>query len=182
MFASNGTVIVTVKGSGTCTGTVTDGTNTASVTAVKFSLTKDPAHLGNTSEATCTALETGMPPSTAKYNVTISYKSDTAKIADTTITDAVIPPVSFTISGGTISGSFAGGSSTANGIPDATTVGAVTQSAPTSTTPTPAFPQCQPTLTVKTSGKGVTTATLKPPKGLKKVLLVTGSTLALSKP
>lgn len=179
-FASNGPVIVTVKGTGTCTGTVTDGINTAPVTAVKFSLTNDPAHLGNTSEATCTSLVTGIPPSTAEYDTTISYTATGAKVTPTTVTDQVIPPATFNITGGTVSGSFAGGTSSATGVPDSTTVSAVLQAAPTSANPVPAFPQCQPSLKIKTTSHG-TTATLKAPKGLKKIGIVAGSTLNISR-
>lgn len=179
-FASNGPVIITVKGKGTCTGTVTDGVNTAPVTSVKFTVTNDPAHLGSSSEATCSALVLGVPPSTAEYDTTIAYKATGANVTPTTVQDQVIPPVSFNITGGTVSGSFAGGSSSAVGDPDSTTVSAVAQPPASSTSPTPAFPQCQPALKIKTS-KGVTTATLKAPKGLKKVGIVTGSTLTLSR-
>ncbi len=178
-FASNGPVIITVKGTGTCTGSVTDGVNTAPVTAVKFSLTNDPAHLGNTTEASCSSLVTGVPPSTAEYDTSISYTATGAKVTPTTVTDQVIPPATFNISGGTVSGSFAGGTSSASGVPDSTTVGAVLQAPPTSSSPVPVYPQCQPTLSVKTK-KGVTTATLKAPKGLKKIGIVAGSTLDLS--
>jgi hypothetical protein len=181
VFASNGPVIIKVKGTGTCTGTVTDGVNTASVTAVSFSLTNDPAHLGNTSEATCSSLVTGIPPSTAKYDTAIKYTATGAKVTPTTVTDQVIPPVSFNITGGTVTGSFAGGTSSATGVPDTTTVDAVIQAPATSTNPVPAFPQCQASLKIKTNGKGVTTASLKHPKGLKKVGIVAGSTLAISR-
>ncbi len=126
---------------------MTDGTNTASVTAVKFTVVVDPAHTGNTGEETCSGLLTATPPSTTEYDSTISYTSPTAKIAPTTVTDQIIPPVSFNLTGGTVSGSFAGpvASVGAVGVPDSTTIGALTQAAPTSASPTPAFPQCQPT-------------------------------------
>ena len=181
-FAGNGPEGVAIKGSGTCTGTVTDGTNTASVTAVKFSVVVDPAHTGNTGEETCAGLLAATPPSTTEYDSTISYTSTTAKIAPTTVTDQIIPPVSFSLTGGTVSGSFAGtgGTVAAAGVPDATTLGALTQAAPTSAAPTPTFAQCQPTLQVKVK-KGVTTASLKAPKGLKKISMVTGSTLTASR-
>ncbi len=181
-FAANGPEAPAIKGSGTCTGTVTDGTNTASVTAVKFSVGVDPAHTGNTGEVTCSGLLAATPPSTTEYDSTITYTSTTAKIAPTTVTDQIIPPVSFSLTGGTVSGSFAGTGGTvgAVGVPDATTIGALAQGAPTSAAPTPAFAQCQPTLQVKVK-KGVTTATLKAPKGLKKISMVTGSTLTASR-
>ena len=181
-FGANGPEGVTIKGSGTCTGTVTDGTNTASVTAIKFSVGVDPAHTGNVTEETCSGLLSATPPSTTEYDSNISYTSPTAKIAPTAVVDQIIPPASFNLTGGTISGSFAGagGSVGASGVPDSTTIGALTQAAPTSTSPTPAFPQCQPTLSIKVK-KGVTVATLKAPKGLKKIGLVAGSTLTESR-
>lgn len=178
-FAGNGPEVVTIKGKGTCTGTVTDGTNTASVTAVKFSVTNDPAFMGSTGEATCSGLLTNTPPSTAKYDSTISYTSPTAKITPSTVTQQVIPPASFNLSGGTVSGSFAGGTVGALGVPDSTTISALTQAAPTSANPVPAFPQCQPSLKVKTTKTG-TTATLKAPKGLKKISMIAGSSLTAS--
>ena len=179
-FASNGPELVLLKGTGTCTGTVTDGVNTASVTGIKFELGNDPGHLGNSSEATCLSLVTGIPPSTAEYDTLIQYTSPTAKIFPTTVTDETIPPASFSTEGGVITGSFAGGSSSSVGVPDSTTIGAITQGAPTSTDPVPAYPQCQPSLKLKT-GKTGPEATLKAPKGLKKISLVTGSSLSISR-
>ncbi len=141
VFASNGPVIISVKGTGTCTGNVTDGVNTAAVTAIKFSLTNDPGHLGGTSEATCTSLVLGVPPSTAEYDTAISYVAAPGfKVAPTTVTDQVIPPVTFNITGGTVSGSFAGGTASASGVPDATTVGAVAQARSDVVQPNPGLP------------------------------------------
>ncbi len=179
-FGFSGPVLVLLKGSGTCTGTVTDGVNTASVTGVKFSLSNDPAHLGSSSDATCSSLVTGVPPSTAEYDTLVGFTSSTAKIMPTTVTDQTIPPASFSTGGGVITGSFAGGSASSVGVPDSTTIGAITQSAPTSTNPVPTYPQCQPSLKLKT-GKDGPEATLKAPKGLKKISLVTGSTLDFSR-
>jgi len=170
-YAQNGPVLTTIKGGGTCTGTVTDGTNSATVTSVKFSVTDDPAHLGNTGEATCTGLVLNSPPSTTEFDSTISYKTtDNAKIAPTTIVDQTLAAHTFNLVGGTVSGSFSGGSVAADGVPDSTTVTALSAAAPTSASPTPASNKCQPTLKVKT-GKTGTTATLAPPKGLKVIHL-----------
>jgi len=181
-FAANGPVLISAKGSGTCTGTVTDGVNTLPVTGIKFSLANDPAHPGSSTPATCTSLLTGVPPSTAEYNTNISYKATGGKVTPTTITDQVIPPVSFSISGGTISGSFAGGTATTNGVPDTTTVGAITQLPASSTAPVSAFPQCEASLKIKpASSKHPESATLKPPKGLKKIGIIAGSTLVISR-
>jgi hypothetical protein len=181
-FAANGPVLISVKGSGTCTGTVTDGVNTLPVTGVKFSVANDPAHLGSATPATCSSLVTGVPPSTAEYDTSISYSASGGKVTPTTITDQVIPPASFSISGGTLSGSFAGGTATTNGVPDSTTIGAVTQAPASSTAPVPAFPQCQASIKIKpASAKHPETASLKAPKGLKKILIVPGSTLDISR-
>jgi len=154
--------------------------NTASVTGIKFTLFNDATHLGNSSEATCSSLVTGIPPSTAEYDTLITYASSTAKILPTTVTDQTIPPASFSTEGGVITGSSAGGSASSAGVPESTTIGAITQGAPTSTHPVPAYPQCQPSLKLKTSKDGPE-ATLKAPKGLKKISLVTGSTLDVSR-
>jgi hypothetical protein len=178
-FAANGPVLISVKGSGSCTGTVTDGVNTLPVTGVKFSVANDPAHLGSATPANCSSLVTGMPPSTAEYDTSITYSAVGGKVTPTTITDGVIPPATFSISGGTISGSFAGGTSSTNGVPDSTTVGAVTQAPASSTNPVPAFPQCEASIKIKPAGKHPESATLKAPKGLKQVLIVSGSTLDL---
>ncbi len=156
--------------------------NTLPVTGIKFSVANDPAHLGSATPATCTSLLTGIPPSTAEYNTSISCIATGGKVTPTIITDQVIPPVSFSISGGTISGSFAGGTATTNGVPDSTTVGAITQAPATSTNPVPAFPQCEASIKIKPANtKHPETATLKAPKGLKKIAIIAGSTLAISR-
>ncbi len=171
-YAQNGPSTATIKGSGTCTGTATDGTHSATVTSVKFSVTNDPLHLGNTGEATCSGLLLNVPPSTSEFDSTISYKTtDAFVIAPTTIVDQTLAPHTFNLVGGTVSGSFSGGTVAADGVPDATTVAALTAAAPTSASPTPTSNKCQPTLKVKT-GKTGTTATLSPPKGLKVIHLV----------
>jgi hypothetical protein len=180
-FAANGPVLIGVKGSGSCTGTVTDGVHTLPVAGVKFSVVNDPAHLGSATPATCTGLVTGMPPSTAQYDTSLTYSAVGGKVTPTTITGGTIPPASFSIQGGTISGSFAGGTSATNGVADNTTIFAVTQAPATSTNPVPAFPQCEASIKIKPAGKHPESATLKAPKGLKKVAIVAGSTLALSR-
>ncbi len=53
--------IATVKGTRTCTGTVTDGTSTVSVTATNLTITNDPSLRGNTTEQTCNSLTDGFP-------------------------------------------------------------------------------------------------------------------------
>lgn len=187
MYALNGPENTTIKGKGTCTGTVTDGTNSASVTAVKFTVTTDPAHQGNTGEQTCVALLTNNPPSTTQFDSVISYSTtDPAKIAPSNVTGQTLAPLSFSLVGGTVTGSFAGGTIGAVGVPDATTITAITAAAPTSAAPTPTSNKCQPTLKVKTNKLG-TTATLLPPKGLKVIHLVgpiapnAGSTFSASR-
>jgi hypothetical protein len=180
-FAASGPVSTSVKGKGTCTGSVTNGTATAPVSSVKLMLIPDPGHPGSSDEATCTSLLT-TTDSTARYDVALTWKSTGARVADTTITGASITPagLGFATTGGTISGSFAGGTSTSQGNVDGTTINAFLQPAPTSSSPTPAFPQCQPSIKLKTK-KGVQSASLKAPKGLKKITIVPGSTLDVSR-
>ena len=174
VFAANGPVTTTAKGAGTCSGNVTDGVNTASVTTVKFTLATDPAHPGSGGEATCAGLLG--TAGTAEYNITIKWTATGAKVTPTTITDATlaVSGLGFALSGGTVAGSFAGGSVNSQANVDSTTIGAILQAPATSSNPDPAFPQCQPALDLKTS-KGVQEASLDAPKGLKKIGITTNS-------
>lgn len=178
---------VTVKGAGTCTGTVTQdgGAHTYAVTKVKVGLV-DEAAFPTTDPGTCKGLFVDdMVPSVARYKVTLSYTSPTAKVVATTVTHAEIT-ATFGVENGTITGSFAGGTSAAQGIPDAHTLSVYADenfdgpgTGPKSATSTSqAAPnECQAGLKVKTTG-----ATLKAPKGFKKITMVAGSTLDISKP
>lgn len=172
-----------------CTGTVTDGTNTAPVTSLQVSLGNDPANPGSTNPATCAGLVAPDPenPSTARYNATLKWKATGAKVTDTTITGSQIGSAggNFSISGGTITGSFAGGSSSTTGSPDLETVAAFFSSTAfqpnlvTSATPDAGGP-CQGSLKIKLK-KGVETATLKAGKGVKKIGLA-GGTFTIAAP
>ena len=168
-FGPDGPITTTVKGTGTCTGSVTDRTNTASVTAIKFTVTNDPSAPGNTTEQTCDSLTAGSSETGAQYDTTITYVATGAKVTPTEVTGQTLAPFTFTLSGGTTTGSFAGQPETTSGQLDATTTAAIAQAAPTSASPNPTYPQCQPTLKVKAPYKtGTTTTSLKPPKGLKR--------------
>jgi hypothetical protein len=177
VFASNGPVTVTSKAKTvSCTGTASQGSITATVTGAKISLTNDPAHPGGTSPATCTALLTNNPPSTAKYISTIKWKATGAKLTDTTVTDSTIAPsgLGFAITGGTITGSFAGGSSNSQANVDGATITAIT-AGPTSST-SPDNGPCQPRVKAKAaSGSKPASASLKAPKGLKKIGIPNGT-------
>jgi hypothetical protein len=179
-FSENGPVATRVKGKGTCSGLATDGVVNASVFKVKFELTSDPAQPGSSDPATCDALLAG-GESTARYDSVISWKSKDAKIVDTVVQDAEITPsgLGFETSGGTVFGSFAGGTSVSQGNVDTDTILAFTQAPPTSTNPVPTYRQCQPSIKLKTK-KGVESAKLKKPKGFKKIGIVAGSTLDVS--
>jgi hypothetical protein len=180
-FSENGPVATRVKGKGTCSGSITDGVSTASVFKVKFELTSDPLHPGSSDPATCASLLAG-GESTARYNSVIQWKSKEAKVTNTAVHDAAITPagLGFETSGGTVSGSFAGGSSVSQGNVDGDTILAFTQAPPTSTNPVPTYRQCQPSIKLKTK-KGVQSAKLKKPKGFKKITIVPGSTLDISR-
>lgn len=180
---------VSVKAGGPCTGTVTDGTHTASVTKVKVTLVDEAAH-PTVEDGSCYNLlfqeDPPPPPSTARYKSTLTYTSPTAKVVSTTVTDAQLDST-FGVSGGTITGSFAGGTSAAQGFPDGTTLGLLADenadgpgSGPkAATSSSPNAPNiCQAGLKIKP-----TSATLKAPKGFKKIGLVNpGSTVDISKP
>ena len=85
------------------------------------------------------------------------------------MTDQVIPAGGFNLTGGSISGSFAGtgGVIAAAGVARRHHGQCHPAGGPDVGRSRPAFPQCQPTLVIKVK-KGVTSATLKAPKGLKK--------------
>ncbi len=125
-FGPPGPVIVKAKAkSVSCSGTVTDGVNTAAVTLAKVSLINNPSFPGSTDPATCAGLIAPDPlnPSTARYDALIKWKASGAKVTNTVITAAEIASGgSFEISGGTISGSFAGGTSTTSANPDLPTL------------------------------------------------------------
>jgi len=181
-FGSPGPVATSAKATGSCTGTATDGTNTATITGIKkLTIAVDPAHPGSSAEATCSSLLAG---STAQFNTTIEWSTSGDKVANTTVTDSAIgislSPIGFTFSGGTVSGSFAGGSISSLGTVSPAVIAEVTQPQETGAqAQANSYTSlgCEPTLKLKTNGKGVTTASLKKPKGFKEIVVSSGSTL-----
>jgi hypothetical protein len=176
-FALNGPVTVKSKPkTSSCTGTITNGTATANMVSGSITLGNDPANPGSTDPASCANLITPTSPSTARYNVTIKWKADTAKVTNTNITGAEISSAggTFSVTGGTITGSFAGGSASTSSSPDGATIGMFL----TSTALQPKLVSsankdgnpCQPLLTI-TSKK----TSLKAPKGIKKIGLASGT-------
>jgi hypothetical protein len=187
-FASNGPVTTTAKGNGTCSGTATDGVNTAAIVGVKkITVATDPAHPGSSSEASCANLISSAAAGTAgEFNTTIEWIGSGAKIANTVVTDSLLSaslsPPGFVFSGGTITGSFAGGSVSSLSPVTAALIAEVGQAQETGAQAqagTYASLGCEPTIKLKTNGKGVTSASLKPPKGLKSIV-VTGGSLSAS--
>lgn len=176
-FASNGPVQVSSKAkSVSCTGTASQGSVTASVTGAKITLANDPAHPGSATPATCEALLTNNPPSTAKYISTIKWKATGAKLTNTTITGSSIAPsgLGFAITGGTITGSFAGGSSNSQANVDNATIVAITAAPPSSSSPDNG--PCHARLKLKNAtATKPASASLKPPKGLKKIGIPNGT-------
>jgi len=176
-FAQNGPVLVTAKAkSVSCSGTASQGATTLAVTGAKISLTNDPANPGGTSPATCTALLTNTPPSTAKYISTIKWKATGGKLNNTVVTGSSIAPsgLGFSITGGTITGSFAGGSSNSQANVDNATIVALTNPPPSSSSPDTG--PCHARLKLKNATPTKpASASLKPPKGLKKIGIPSGT-------
>ncbi len=175
-FSAPGPSAMSLKGNGTCSGNVTNGFDAAPVTSVKFTVSVDPSHPGSPGPATCASLLAG---SSTRYISNFSWKATGATIAPSVVMDSTvaISNGSMSIAGGTVTGSFAGGSASTQGPLDAVTVGALEQAPPSSSSPTPTFKQCQPTLKVQDK-RGVQSASLLAPKGLKTIRLTTGSALA----
>ena len=185
-FASPGPTAVAAKGTATCTGNATDGTNSAPITGIKkLTLVTDPSHPGSNPLATCSALLSG---STAQFDVSIEWQSGNSdSIANTTVTGDMLSlslsPTGFKFSGGTATGSFAGGTSSSLSPSSPATIAEVTQAQETGAqaqADTYTSLGCEPTLKLKTNSHG-TSASLKGPKGLKE-LTVTGGSLSVTDP
>jgi hypothetical protein len=176
-FAQNGPVQTTAKAKSiSCTGTASQGSVHATVTGAKITLANDPAHPGGSSPATCTALLTNNPPSTAQYISTVKWKATGAKLVDTTIRGSTIAPsgAGFAITGGTVSGSFAGGSSNSQANVDSATISALLNPPPSSAHPDEG--PCHARLKLKAAtSKKPASASLKNPKGLKKIGITSGT-------
>jgi hypothetical protein len=177
---SAGSVPVTTsaKVTGTCTGTVTDGTNTASVTGIQITSSSISA---GTSEATCSGLAS---PGTSTFTSIIKWTATGAKVTGSTATstlatlgDAHGLGFELTASGANITGSFAGGTSDAKAYVDLTTINAIAGGPSTFDTPTTSV--CEPTLkekfTAATAGASDAVGIkLKPGKGLKLITIGPG--------
>jgi hypothetical protein len=164
-----------------CSGTVTDGVTTAAITSIKLTLRQVSNAVDNpplSPGATCSNLLAGTSPEdqAATYAMDLTFKGAGAKIAPTTITGSTITPgggLGFVIAGGTITGSFAGGSASSQAYIDGDTLAAVTAAPATSSAPVPTSTKCEAALKIKSkTKKGVTTtpAQLKKPKGMNKIV------------
>jgi hypothetical protein len=167
--------VTTFKGKGTCTGTATDGVSTVTVTAIKVTVGITAA----TNTNSCAGLvDTG----DSAVHVDIAWKGSDGKVNPTTLDNvdlgqAVLPGgVGFSLSGGTVAGSFAGGTSSATAFVDPPTVFAILGAAATSAQPVSSS-VCESSLLLKDK-KGVPTAKLKKPKGLGKIVIGPGYDLA----
>jgi hypothetical protein len=158
-----------------CTGTATNGPNTATITGVKVTLGSGTPAVDNPPlqvDNTCSALLAGTPAEDvpATYNTTITFKtSPGVKLAPTTTAGQTIATsgAGFAVAGGTVGGSLAGGTGkTQANISDTTTIPAVAAQPATSLAP---FPNrtCEANLKIKTGVHHA--ASLKGPKGLKKI-------------
>jgi len=178
-FSVNNPITTTSKGKSTsCSGTVTDGTNTANVTGAKL---LSAGTSNNSNPATCSGLA-DTSSTDGSWSSIIQWKADTAKVADTTITggtlSALVDPdgsLGFKLSGGTATGSFAGGSSTTDAYLDAKTgpsvIAAVTGPKVDSSNAASikALNPCEPGLKVKINKTPPDLASIKGGKGIKKV-------------
>jgi hypothetical protein len=165
-----------------CTGSATDGTNVATITGLKITLSAGTPAVDNPplqEDGTCAGLSATADPMdvAATYTSAIKFKTTGAKLADTTVSGSTITPagLGFSISGGTISGSLAGGNSKSQANIDATTAQAITTLPATSTNPsgTPgalgANNECEASIKIKAGPHH--SAKLKGPKGLKKITI-----------
>jgi len=181
-WVMNGPVSVSskTKVSG-CTGTVVQGSNSATVKKATLTLITDPAHPGLANPATCYALVNPAPPAPtdAQYIADVLWSSGTKgfTIAPSHATGVTLQPagVGFAVGGGTISGSFAGGTSSTQANVDGKTAGAFVSSRfythLTSATAKSGGKPCQASAKNK---KGVWS--LKAPKGIAKIKIGDGST------
>jgi hypothetical protein len=191
-FAAAGPVALASKGTGTgCTGTAKEGSVTSSITAYKLATTA-VSGTGSTDPASCANLISDSASSTQKFDSTISWTGSPNKIAPTTITDQGLSvstsPAGFEFSGGTITGSFAGGSVTAVAAVSSALISAVTQPQETGAealAKSYTSLGCEPTLKVKAVSSKLPngSAALTAPKGLKEIIVSTadGSTLSASR-
>jgi len=161
-----------------CTGTITQGAVTATVSSIKIKLSNltqatdnPPLQVDNT----CSGLTAGTAPEdvAATYQSDISIKASGVKVLGAHVAGSTISPAThdlgFRIQGGTFSGSLAGGNSKALAYIDGDTLAAFGAPAATSANPTPSSTKCQASLKIK--GGTAHSASLKGPKGLKKIVV-----------
>jgi hypothetical protein len=177
--ALNAPANTSAKSKGSCTGTVTDNAaHTATVTGVKVTLSTltpsvDNAPLNNNGGSTCTGLLAGTAGEDvgATYKSHVQLKASGASIAAYDINGSSVQPagLGFSVTGGTATGNFAGSTGTSQANVDSATLNAVIAGPATSAAPKPTS-RCQASLKVKG-----TTATLKAPKGLSKLVIASGT-------
>jgi hypothetical protein len=163
-----------------CTGTVVQGANSATVKKITVILSGDPAHPGLANPATCVALvnPAAPAPTDKKYVVDAAFKSGTKgfSIANMHATNVSLTGAGagFDVGGGTITGSFAGGTSTTHANVDGKTLTAFLSSSYfttlTHSNAATAGKPCQASAKLK---KGVWS--LKPPKGISKIGIASGT-------
>lgn len=188
-FSSAGPTITTVKATvapGGCTGTATDGTNSANITGAKLSGTITGTDPG---PATCGGLATAALTGQT-VDITIKWTTDTLsrKIADTHMPAAdlgalLVHGTGFetTSSGAGITGSFGGGSSDGKTFIDQVSLTAFTSAVlgakPNFGNNGATGSVCDPTLSIKSAtATGLASDSIsikmKAPKGLKKISFV----------
>jgi hypothetical protein len=164
----------------TCSGSATDGTNTATVTGVQLTLLGGTQAIDNPplqDDNTCAGLLAGTAPedTAATYKSDVKFKTTGAKMVNATATGIALAPagIGFGLTGGTWAGSLAGGNGkTQANLASGDTLAQVTSPPASSSQPVPNGTQCEATLKVKADkpGKpGTGSASLKAPKGLKKI-------------
>lgn len=181
----------TAKAKGDCEGTITGTrgpgdpeTTTMTVTKVKVTLTTltnsvDNSPFNNNGGSTCIGLLSGTADEdeAATFRSAISLKGSGAKVPAFNIDGSSVVPegLGFAITGGTADAPFTGATGVSQANVDLTTLLAVLDGPPSSLAPK-ATSKCQPSLKVKqaTSTKPAS-ATLKAPKGLKKLGISSGT-------
>jgi hypothetical protein len=171
-FAAAGPITETVKLKAACTGNAVSGSTTAPITGATIVATNVISSAGD-------CFDTLLGDGTASS--TITWKATHAKVNPTTITgqgeNALIDGhgVGFQASGGTITGSFAGGENLIDAYLDAITgpsvingvVGPKVNSTNAANIKT--LNPCEPALKVKVPSHGAPTASIKAGKGIKKI-------------
>jgi hypothetical protein len=177
--AAASAVTTSAKGKGdTCTGTVAGFAMTSLKLVSSSTSGTPPLH------ATCAGLAS--PGAGTTFQTILSYKLSGAVMADSTVTSDLASlidghGVGFALAAGpghpgtVINGSFAGGSSNVHAYVDGTTFGILANSTKASSTAPTAPDVCEPGLKIKKAGTPGETATIKAPKGFKKLSIGPGA-------